>query len=255
MAPSRWPWPRIVAHRGGGSLAPENTLAAIRAAIECGVHAVEFDATLAADEPVLMHDPTLERTAGRATAVAALRAAELAQIDVGSLHSPRYAGEGIPSLMQALQLCRQDEIWANVEIKPAGGSEALTGAAVARVVAQVYADRLQQPAVAAELPLLSSFSADALVAARSRAAELPRGLLVEAVPADWHEMLDALGAVSLHVDHRRLTEAAARRVIDAGFGLFCYTVNDVARMRELLDWGVDAICTDRIDLIGQLSTG
>jgi glycerophosphoryl diester phosphodiesterase len=68
-------------------------------------------------------------------------------------------------------------------------------------------------------------------------------------------MLDALGAVSLHVDHRRLTEAAARRVIDAGFGLFCYTVNDVARMRELLDWGVDAICTDRIDLIGQLSTG
>jgi glycerophosphoryl diester phosphodiesterase len=81
----RWPWPRVVVHRGGGSLAPENTLAAIRLAVERGFNAVEFDAMLAADdEPVLMHDPTLERTAGRATAVAALRASELAGIDVGS---------------------------------------------------------------------------------------------------------------------------------------------------------------------------
>lgn len=254
-ARGRWPWPRIVAHRGGGSLAPENTLAAIRVAVERGFTAVEFDAMLPADdEPVLMHDPTLERTAGLATAIADLRASELAGIDVGSWHSTRYAGERIPSLRQALDLCRRSQVWANVEIKPSPGRETATGAAVARTVAQEYADSLQPPVDASELPILSSFSVDALVAARRGAGRLPRGLLVDTVPADWREILDALGAVALHVNHRHLTAATARRIVDAGFGLFCYTVNDVERVRELFDWGVDAICTDRIDLIGPLPT-
>jgi glycerophosphoryl diester phosphodiesterase len=141
-----------------------------------------------------------------------------------------------------------------VEIKPTPGREAPTGAAVARTVAQLYADKLQPPVDVSELPVLSSFSAAALGAARRAIEELPRGLLVEAVPGDWHEMLDELGAVALHVDQRHLTAATARAIVDAGFGLFCYTVNDVARMRELFDWGVDAICTDRIDLIGPLPT-
>jgi glycerophosphoryl diester phosphodiesterase len=255
-ARAQWPWPRVVVHRGGGSLAPENTLAAIRLAVERGFNAVEVDAMLPADdEPVLMHDPTLERTAGLATAVADLRASELAGIDVGSWHSTRYAGEPIPSLRQALDLCRRSQVWANVEIKPIAGRESPTGAAVASTVAQVYADKLQPPVDLSELPILSSFSADALGAARSSVEGLPRGLLVEAVPVNWHEMLDELDAVALHVDQGHLTAATARAIVDAGFGLFCYTVNDVARMRELFDWGVDAICTDRIDLIGLLPRG
>ena len=58
-----WPYPRVLAHRGGGTLAPENTIAAIKVGLEHGFRGVEFDAMLAADQvPVLMHDPTLERT-------------------------------------------------------------------------------------------------------------------------------------------------------------------------------------------------
>ena len=61
-----WPYPRVLAHRGGGTLAPENTIAAIKVGLEHGFRAVEFDAMLAADDvPVLMHDPTLERTGSR----------------------------------------------------------------------------------------------------------------------------------------------------------------------------------------------
>ena len=57
-----WPWPRIIAHRGGGALAPENTLAAIRKAAEMGFGGVEFDVMLSADAvPVVIHDETLER--------------------------------------------------------------------------------------------------------------------------------------------------------------------------------------------------
>ncbi|MGH8709084.1 MAG: glycerophosphodiester phosphodiesterase family protein, partial [Burkholderiales bacterium] len=62
---TRWPYPRIVAHRGGGTLAPENTLGAIRLGAQRGFKGVEFDVMLAGDgTPVLMHDRTLKRTAG-----------------------------------------------------------------------------------------------------------------------------------------------------------------------------------------------
>ncbi|HRE13822.1 MAG TPA: glycerophosphodiester phosphodiesterase family protein, partial [Usitatibacteraceae bacterium] len=65
-----WPYPRLFAHRGGGSHAPENTLAAVRLGLSLGYRACEFDVKLSADgEPWLMHDSTLERTSdGRGSA-------------------------------------------------------------------------------------------------------------------------------------------------------------------------------------------
>ncbi|MCL6599290.1 MAG: hypothetical protein K6T81_11195, partial [Alicyclobacillus macrosporangiidus] len=99
-------------------------------------------------------------------------------------------------------------------------------------------------------PLLSSFSAEALAGARAAAPDLPRGWLTSRIPQDWAARLDALACVALHTNHRHLTRAVARAVKDAGYWLFCYTVDDPARARELSDWGVDAFCTERIDLIG-----
>jgi len=59
-----------------------------------------------------------------------------------------------------------------------------------------------------------------------------------------------VGAVAIHANQKHLTAAIAREIRLAGFGLFCYTVNTPRRALELLDWGVHAFCTDRIDLIG-----
>jgi glycerophosphoryl diester phosphodiesterase len=73
---------------------------------------------------------------------------------------------------------------------------------------------------------------------------------MESLVSDWEARAHAVGAVALHINHRHLTAEGARAVKAAGFGLFCYTVNTPARARELLGWGVDAFCTDRIDLIG-----
>ena len=56
--------------------------------------------------------------------------------------------------------------------------------------------------------------------------------------------------MAIHTNHRHLSAAQAQAIRAAGYGLFCYTVNDAARARELFDWGVDGFCTDRIDLIG-----
>ena len=103
-----WPYPRIVAHRGGGTLAPENTLAAIRLGAEMGFRGVEFDVMLAGDgTPVLIHDETLERTTGVKGEVARTSWAELAQLDAGSWKGEKWRGERIPSFEQAGRLCRE----------------------------------------------------------------------------------------------------------------------------------------------------
>ena len=122
-----WPGPRILAHRGGGSLAPENTLGAIRLGASLGFKGVEFDVMLAGDgTPVVIHDETLERTTNARGSVAETPYSVLARLNAGN-------GEPIPSFEQAARLCRELGLWANVEIKPAKGHERSTGDTVSRM--------------------------------------------------------------------------------------------------------------------------
>lgn len=248
---SPWPYPRVLAHRGGGVFAPENTLSALRAGHERGFRAVEFDVTLSADgEAVLMHDSTLTRTTDAEGPVAERSWAELARLDAGRWFSPDFAGEPIPRLTEAIAFCRAHHVWINAEIKPARGAELRTGQQVARLIARDFADRLPSSSgTDPQVPLLSSFSAEALAAALDEAPELPRGLLCDRIPRDWRDQLRHLQCVSLHCDHRYLNARAIGAVRDAGYWLFCYTVNDRQRGIELGRWGIDAFCTDRLDRI------
>jgi glycerophosphoryl diester phosphodiesterase len=251
-----WPWRRVLAHRGGGALAPENTLAAIRHGHRLGFRAIEIDARLTADGvPVVIHDRTLERTTDGQGAVAETTAAALARVDAGRWFGPDYRGEPVPTLAATVAFCRAQGIWINLEIKRAPGQIARIGEVVARTAAQLYGDLLQPGGdragnVVAQVPLLSSFGRDALLAARAAAPDLPRGYLVDDVPENFRAELEELGCVSLHTDHETLTRDKARAVKEAGYWLFCYTVDDPERAREIFGWGVDALCTDRIDLIG-----
>lgn len=239
-----WPYPKVIAHRGGGTLAPENTLAAIRCGLAHGFRAVEFDVMLTADGvPILMHDPRFGRTVSGRGSVSQCSAAELTAMDAGSWFAAEYAGEAPPTYWQVLEFCTGQGIWMNVEIKPAPGFEAQTGRAVA-IETRRFFDATPGP-----LPLFSSFSMDALLAARDRAPSIPRGYLLDRIPLDWQARLQENGAVALHTNHMHLTAKQTRAIQDAGYGVFCYTVNEPARAREILSWGVDAFCTDRIDLI------
>jgi glycerophosphoryl diester phosphodiesterase len=235
-----WHYPKILAHRGGGSLAPENTLAALRCGLAQGFHAVEFDVMAARDGLVLMHDPLLGRTVAGCGPISEMSVAELAACDAGAWFDPRFKGEPVPSLQAVSEFCLAHRIFMNVEIKPAPGAEATTGQQVAAAASHWPVGSV----------LLSSFSVTALQASQAQAPELPRALLVEAIPDNWRQLLQILEAQALHVSVRYLTASQAAAVKAAGYGLLVYTVNDPAQAQALLAMGVDAICTDRIDLIG-----
>jgi len=239
-----WSYPRVIAHRGGGAVAPENTLAAIRAGAALGFRAVEFDVMLSADAlPILIHDETLERTTGVVGAVAERPYAELARLDAGVWKGERWRGERIPRFDEAARLCIELGLWANVEIKPAAGHARLTGETAARVAGQAWRSALLAP-------LLSSFSPVALEAAAAAAPELPRGYLFDAVPADWLSRLRALDCRALHCNWKSLDRALCDRIHAQGIAILAWTVNEPELAAQLFAWGVEAIFTDALESIG-----
>ncbi|BCU53693.1 glycerophosphodiester phosphodiesterase [Enterobacter kobei] len=240
---SNWPYPHIVAHRGGGKLAPENTLAAIDTGARFGHTMIEFDVKLSQDGQIfLLHDDNLERTSNGWGVAGRLPWSDLLQVDAGSWFSRDFKGEPLPLLSQVAQRCREHGMMANIEIKPTTGTGPLTGETVARAARELWAEMTP--------PLLSSFDIDALAAAQQAAPELPRGLLLDEWRDDWRALTTQLGCVSIHLNHRLLDEARIAALKDAGLRILVYTVNKPERAAELLRAGVDAICTDRIDIIG-----
>ena len=131
-----WPYPRWIAHRGAGTLAPENTLAAFRKGAEYGYRMFECDVKLSADGiPFLMHDATLERTTNGHGTGGDLPWAALSQLDAGNWHSRRYAGEPLPTLQNLARFCLANAYLLNIEIKPTPGTERQTGPVVAQQAA------------------------------------------------------------------------------------------------------------------------
>lgn len=238
-----WPYPTIVAHRGGGSLAPENTLAAIETGVRFGQKMIEIDAKLSADGQIfLLHDDTLERTSNGHGIAGQLTWAELSRLDAGEWFSDNFTGEPLPLFTDVAARCIQHQLAINVEIKPTDGTDTETGRLVALAARVLWRDQTPPP-------LLSSFSIAALAAAYEAAPELPRGLLLDEWEENWLALSQQLGCSALHLNHEVLTEERVTKITDAGLHILAYTVNSPYRARTLLSWGVDSLCTDRIDLI------
>jgi len=236
--PSPPPLRPVTGHRGAKGHAPENTIAGLRKAHELGVVWVEFDVKLTSDGvPVLMHDDTLKRTTDGRGDVATKTLSDIRALDAGRWFSPDFAGERVPTLDEAMEFLAKRGMGANVEIKPCPGRDAETGATVARALAARWMGM-------ALPPFVSSFSAEAVAAARDAAPEIPRGLLAEKFPADWRAQLEALGCATFHLDQRRVTDERVRAAREAGFRVLAYTVNEAARARALLDWGIESVFTD-----------
>ena len=237
-----WPYPRIMVHRCGGGLTPENTLSGLPLTQRLGYEGVEFDVMLSGDgTPVLIHDETLERTTTGTGRVCHSSDAQLASVDAGAWFHRSFAGTRIPFFAETIAECLRYDLMANVEIKPAEGVERETGLKVARMAAEGWMGARVQP-------LLSSFSPTSLLAAAEVAPHLPRGWLVDRIPGDWQAQCKRLGVIAVHTNCKHLDEKLARAIKAAGYRIAVYTENDPAHGAELVCWGVDTLITDRPDL-------
>ena len=223
--------PRWFSHRGGGLLAPENTLAGIRLAASLGVSAVEFDVMLSAEgTPFLIHDDTLERTTNGFGLVAEARDAYLRQLDAGG-------GEPLPLFTEAAKLCRELGLFVNIEIKPSPGVEGETGRVVAQQAFHLWQEQLDKV-------LISSFSETALTMAKAYAPMIRRGLLFELAPPDILARMQRIDAFSLHLSATCIDSAVLSVAHQAGIPVLAYTVNDRDCAQALFAQGVAAVFTD-----------
>lgn len=240
-----WVLPRVVAHRCGGALAPENTLAGLPIAAALGYRAVEFDVMLSADStPWVIHDETLTRTTNGVGNVCDMPDVVLRTLDAGGYQHRAFAGEPLPTFEAVARQCRALGLFANVEIKPAAGFERITGEIVARKTLELWGE--------AQLPLVSSFSEEALAAARRVAPQLPLGYLCVRPPEDWMRRMDEVDAYSLHCAARELDDAVLAAARAAGIPVLCFTVNDRRDAEALLNRGVSSVFSDRIDSLRDL---
>jgi glycerophosphoryl diester phosphodiesterase len=234
------PLPRVLAHRGLATTAPENTLAAFRNAVAAGATIIETDVHATRDGVVVVaHDPDLRRVAGRALGVEELTLVELQAIDLGG-------GETFPTLAEVLATFADSRF--NIDVK---------SAAAARLVGDVVTR-----ADAAERVLLTSFSEarrrralrDSPGSATSASAPL-FAVALFAVAAGLTPLarlvLRNVDAVQIPTKAAGITTVAPRilsRLRRAGVEVHVWTINDPAEMRELLDAGVDGLVSDRCDL-------
>ena len=247
---SSWPYPRWVAHRGAGKLAPENTLAAFRLGASHGYRMFECDVKLSADGvPFLMHDATLQRTTNAKTKIGRGQSAiggnhlwgTLSQLDAGSWHSRAYAGEALPTLDAVAAYCIANHYYLNIEIKPTPGTERITGEVVAQHAARLWQGQPVQP-------LLTSFEVEALQGARETQADLPLGLLLDTLWTGWLETALTLGCQAIVCNHALWDTSSVAQAKSGGFRTLSYTVNDEWAAQRLIDLGTDGIITDRVDL-------
>jgi glycerophosphoryl diester phosphodiesterase len=244
-----WPYPRWIAHRGAGKLAPENTLPAFELGARFGYRMFECDVKLSFDDvPFLLHDATLERTTNAAhllgsdaSEVAGNHAwAELTQFDAGSWHSEGFIGTKLPTLAQIAHFCQSHSALINLEIKATPGLEALTGEVVANHAAQLWAG-------ATVPPLLSSFDVPSLDAALLAQPTLPRALLLEELWPGWLDTALRLRCVGVVCDQVLWNATSVAQTKAAGLRCLSYTVNEASEADRLLALGIDGLITDRVD--------
>lgn len=228
--------PLVIAHRGFSAQYPENTLAAFRAAFDAGADVVETDVRLTKDGVlVLSHDADLKRCSNGQGGVASMTLAELRQYDYGSWRDPKFKGEPIPTLEEALLAIKGRGAMA-LDLKVRGINEQL--AAV-----------LEQTGMADNVIACpwSALPPDELADLTRRLPKTPVTVIGRAprtVPDGYFQPFLERGVRGFWYDYGSLTLGFVRAAQRRALSVYAWTVNDPALMARVARLGVDGILTD-----------
>jgi len=228
----------IVAHRGAAGKAPENTLAAIKQAIEDRTDWVEIDVQETADgEVVVMHDSDFMKLAGNKLKIWDATVPLLTDIDIGSWFEPAFSQERVPTLKQVLELSR-GKAKVVIELKYYGHDENLE---------QRVVDIVEDADMVSETAIMS-LKYDAVKKIRELRPDWKIGLLSATAIGD----LTSLDADFLAVAMGMASAGFVRRSHEAGKKVYVWTVNDPVSMSRMISLGVDGIITDEPEMARQV---
>ena len=221
----------VCGHRGHSSGAPENTLAALRAAKAAGATTAEIDVVLTRDDQiVLAHDLTLDRTTNGQGPIADLTAAEIAALDAGSWFGTEFAGEPMPSLPEVIEFAKAESLGLVVEIKERSRVERLT---------ECLATLLEATGARDDVVLISFDHVD-LRRAKERIPRLRTEGITHARHADPVAVARAARLDSLSIELDRFHPDDARALHAGGIALRCH-VPPPAELAELQRYGIDPV--------------
>lgn len=243
---------QLIAHRGLSSRAPENTMAAFRAAVDAGFDWIETDVDILGDgTPVLIHDTSLERTTNRRGRYYDLTVEDLDGIDAGGWFSPQFAGEPLPRLADLIDFMNETGLNANIELK--SNEEGARRSLQLRDSVLAELERLHP----GRQVIVSSFNHVLLAKFKEAAPQWEVGCLYETVALydDWRSVLELVGATHIHPEDSYLTERTVAEFKEAGYGVNVWTVNQADRANQLFNWGVDAVISDVPDHLRGASAG
>lgn len=243
-----------VAHRGGAGLAPENTLAAFRAALEQGADALELDVHLSRDgELVVIHDAAVARTTNAPGEVGELTLAELRLLDASARYfGPPVDRQVIPTLQEVVDLAR-GRVSLQIEIKMRSDGSPYPDIE-SRVVETVRRNDLVDDTVILSLDFSTLKSVRLLEPRLKTCALISKGYLQQVGrrgPAAVAEEMSALGVDSVGVEKTWLSQPLYRELRSRGLGVGVWTVNNAEEMRRFASMGVDFVTSDRPDLLRQ----
>lgn len=262
--------PLVWAHRGGRSLAAENTMKALRMAHEVGAEGWETDVQLTRDgEVIILHDLSLMRSTNAACHPAfvgkeplvpwrfTLEEIKMLSADVFPRRLCPVKTERrpwkecpdvvapdvtVPTLREALRKTREYGMWVNVEIKDIAKAvpAALANEIVTKVLAVIAEEGMDDQVI------ISSFNHDYVKMSKAEAPHILTGALTpHKFAGDPVKMLRETRVDAWHPGFRLLTEKAIKDVRAAGFAINPYTINELADMKRLTEWGITGIVTDR----------
>lgn len=229
----RWPLPYVAAHRGARIQAPENTIAAFRAALRAGARALELDVHLTCDKRVVViHDATVDRTTNASGPVAARSAEQVRALDAGSWFSADTAGQRVPFLEEVVELTR-GRARLHIELK-GERAEALAERVVATTRRLGAADRV----------VIMSSDLDAALAARRSGPEIPALAIVGGRLEDQLGFVRSTGLAGLNQAPGRWTRATIERFHEHGLLVHGSLVNDRRELEAFFARGGDMADSD-----------
>ncbi|MGN5882826.1 glycerophosphodiester phosphodiesterase family protein [Staphylococcus simulans] len=234
----------IFGHRGVPSVAPENTLAAYEAAAEIPeLQWIEVDIAITSDEQlILIHDDYLARTTSIAGEVSETPYARIKEASAGYWFGTRFKDEKVLTFDEFIQFINQAKLNVNIELKGITGKN---GPKLMEALMRQLPEKMAQFDADIEI-LFSSFNLPLLKAVQEQLPQYPRAVLYEtcAFYEDWRTVLAFVDTKILHLEDKGLTSAFVSQVKSEGYTLNVYTVNDIDRVNQLFNFGVDGVFSD-----------